>query len=63
MLFQPSESVEMEILIYLTGHTLIASLVAQAVKSLPAMQETQIGSLGREDPPEQGMATHPSILA
>ena len=36
------------------------------VKNLPAMQElqeTQVQSLGREDPPEKGMATHSSILA
>ena len=30
---------------------------------LPAMQETQVASLGREDPLEKGMATHSSILA
>ena len=35
-----------------------ASLVAQMVKNLPAMQKTQVRSLGREDPPEKGMATH-----
>ena len=40
-----------------------ASLVAQTVKNLPAMWETQVGSLGWEDPLEKGMATHPSILA
>ena len=40
-----------------------ASLVAQMVKRLPAMQETQIQSLGREDPLEKEMATHFSILA
>ena len=34
-----------------------------AVKNLPAMQETQVQSLGREDPLEKGMATHSSILA
>ena len=34
-----------------------------AVKTLPAMQETQIQSLGWEDPLEKGMATHSSILA
>ena len=37
-----------------------------AVKNLPAMQEMQetwVGSLGREDPLEEGMATHSSILA
>ena len=33
------------------------------VKSLPAKQETQVQSLGREDPLEKGMATHSSILA
>jgi len=33
------------------------------VKNLLAMQETQVGSLGREDPLEKGMATHSSILA
>ena len=37
--------------------------VAQTVKSLPAMQETQILSLGWEDPLEKGMAIHSSILA
>ena len=33
------------------------------VKNLPAMQETQVQSLGREDPLEKRMATHSSILA
>ena len=40
-----------------------ASLVAQMVKNLPAMKETQVRSLGYEDPLEKGTATHPSILA
>ena len=40
-----------------------ASLVAQTVKNLPAMQETWVRSLGQEDPLEKGMATHTSILA
>ena len=40
-----------------------ASLVAQMVKNLPAMQETWVGSLGQEDPLEKGLATHSSILA
>ena len=40
-----------------------ASLVAQLVKNLPAMQETWVRSLGWEDPLETGMATHSSILA
>ena len=37
--------------------------VAQTVKNLPAMQETQVLSLGWEDLLEKGMATHASILA
>ena len=40
-----------------------ASLVAQTVKNLPAMQETQVQSLNWEDPLEKGIATHSSILA
>ena len=40
-----------------------ASLGAQMVKNLPAMQETRIQLLGRGDSLETGMATHPSILA
>ena len=40
-----------------------ASLVAQMVKNLPAMQGTQIQSLGWEDPLEKEMATHSSVLA
>ena len=39
------------------------SLVAQMVKNLPAVQETQVQSLSREDPLEKGIATHSSILA
>ena len=37
-------------------------LVAQMVKNLPVMQETQVRFLGQEDPLEKGMATHSSIL-
>ena len=40
-----------------------ASLVAQTVKHLPAMWETRVRSLGREDPLEKDMAIHSSILA
>ena len=40
-----------------------ASLVAQMVKNLPAMQETQVQSLGWEDPLEKEMAIHSSTLA
>ena len=41
----------------------VASLVAQMVNNLPAIQETWVWSLGGEDPLEKGMATHASILA
>ena len=37
--------------------------VAQKVKNLPTMRETQVQSLSQEDPLEKGMATHSSILA
>ena len=40
-----------------------ASLIAQLVKNLPAVQETQVWSLGWEDPLEKEMVTHSSILA
>ena len=48
-----------------SNHILLISweVVAQTVKNLPAMQETWVQSLGGEDPPEEGMATHSSILA
>ena len=39
------------------------SLVAQTIKHLPTMWETQVQSLGQEDPLEKEMATHSSILA
>ena len=45
--------------IYVIG----ASLVAQTVKRLPAMRETQVRSLGREDPLEKEMAIYSSTLA
>ena len=41
----------------------MAFLVAQTVKRLPAVQETQVRSLGWEDPLEKEMATHPGTLA
>ena len=42
---------------------MLDSLVAQTVKNPPAMQETQVQSLGQEDPLKEGMATYSSILA
>ena len=43
-------------------HLSMASLVAQMVKNPPAIQETQVQSLGQEDPLEEVMVTHSSIL-
>ena len=40
-----------------------SSLVAQTVKNVPAMREVWVGSLGWEDPLEEGKATHSNILA
>ena len=40
-----------------------ASLVAQTVKNLPALQDTEVRSLGWKDPLEEKTATHSSILA
>ena len=45
------------------SHFQEVSLVAQMVKNLSATQETRLQSLGQEDPLENGMATHSSILA
>ena len=42
---------------------LLPSLVAQRLRPLPARRETQVQSLGREDPLEKEVATHSSILA
>ena len=50
--------------IWLGAHLyLLASLVAQTVKNMPAMLETWVQSLGCEDPLEKGMATQSSTLA
>ena len=40
-----------------------ASLMAQMVKNLPAMQKTWVHPMGWEDPLEKGMATHSTVLA
>ena len=55
------ENIAMSILIFILGFR--ASLLAQMVKNLPAMQETWVQSLGQEDTLEKGMATHSNILA
>ena len=46
----------------LTGLSDFTFLVAQSVKNLPAVRETWVQSLGCEDPLEEGMATHSSLL-
>ena len=48
---------------YVCGGQGAVSLMAQTVKKLPAMQETWVRSLGREDLLQKGMVTHSSILA
>ena len=42
---------------------MLASLVAQTVKNVPAVQETRVRSLNWEDPLEKEMATHSNVLA
>ena len=49
--------------LHFTYHVLRASLIAQLVKNLPAMQETLVQFLGQEDPLEKGYASHSSILS
>ena len=49
--------------IYCALYFSFGSLVAQLVKSLPAMRETRVQSLGREDLLDKEMVTHSSILA
>ena len=55
-------SASVEITIWFLSSNL-AFLVAQMVKHLPAMRDTWVQSLGQEDPLEEEMATHSSILA
>ena len=49
--------------IYIRSYETVASLVAQTVKRLPAMQETRVRFLGWEDPLEKEMAIHSITLA
>ena len=48
---------------FISSFPILASLVAQTVKCLPAMRETRVQFLGREDPLEKEMAIHSSTLA
>ena len=54
---------KVQIIILSCGHNLFGKLVAQTIKHLPAMRETQVRSLGWESPLEKEMATYSSILA
>ena len=49
--------------IYIYIYALCVYMVAQIVKCLPTLRETQVRSLGQEDPLEKAMATHSSTLA
>ena len=60
---QPSGSLKIRKGDILDLSNMRASLMAHTLKSLPAVQETQVQSLGQEDPLEKGMAAHSSILA
>ena len=51
-----------KVLVQLSTHTVAQMLFAQTVKNLPAMQDTQVLSMGWEDPLEKGMAMYPSIF-
>ena len=62
-LFHPPFYMYTYIYVYLPMLYLQASLVAQTVKCLPAIRETRVRSLVREDPLEKEMAIHPSTLA
>ena len=50
-------------LLYIAAPEARASLLAQMVKNLPAMQETRVQYLGQENPLEKEMATHSNIFA
>ena len=68
LLFMPYNFLPIDFDVHILNHDVYypshrASLVAQMVKTLPAMQETWVLSLSQEDPLEKEMATHSSILA
>ena len=58
----PTNTIERVEVVYMYVYICGVSLVAQLVKNLPAVPETQVRSLDREDPLEKKMATHCSIL-
>ena len=61
--YQPFENLHSNFFLNIFYYLFGVFLVAQTVKNLPAMLETQVRSLGRDDPLEKRMATHSSILA
>ena len=56
-------TINIPVVLWAISTAIWASLLAQLVKSLPAMWETWVRSLGWEDPLEKGKATHSNILA
>ena len=67
LLFMPYNFLPIDFDVHILNHDVYypshrASLVAQMVKTLPAMQETWVLSLSQEDPLEKEMATHSSII-
>ena len=64
MPFDVKETVNIELAgDFVSLRNIRASLVAQTVRNLPAMHETRVRSLGREDPLEKEMATHSGAVA
>ena len=64
MPFDVKETVNIELVgDFVSLRNIRASLVAQTVRNLPAMHETRVRSLGREDPLEKEMATHSGAVA
>ena len=59
----PCQYIEAYVSLYKDLIVFQASLMAQMVNNLPAMQETWVPSLGQDDSMEKGMATHSSVLA
>ena len=59
---QPPETLEINVCCLSQSWYLVASLVAQMVEKTPSMRETWVPSLGWENPLEEAMATHSSIL-
>ena len=57
------QAVCLQLFKFVEYEVMLASLVTQMIKNLPAVQETHVKSLDQEDPMEKGIATHSTILA